>query len=104
MAQRMMRVNATLNHELVKKIDAFAHQQLEDRSTAIRQLVAKGLWMEKEEQILRGYQHGRFTLREVGELMGIGYWEVQDLLQRRGVPIQDLAEVEVQSRIKKLAH
>ena len=36
---RTVRVNATMDDELVRRIDAFAERRYEDRSTAIRQLV-----------------------------------------------------------------
>lgn len=34
-----VRVNTTLDRELLSRIDAFARDRMEDRSTAIRQLV-----------------------------------------------------------------
>lgn len=36
---RAVRVNATMDQELLRRIDAFAASRYEDRSTAMRQLV-----------------------------------------------------------------
>ena len=36
---RAVRVNATMDEELVRRVDAFASSRYEDRSTALRQLV-----------------------------------------------------------------
>ena len=34
--------------------------------------------------------------------MSVDYWEAQDILAEEGIPISDLTEGEVESRIKKV--
>jgi hypothetical protein len=102
MKERMVRINATLTKELLHKIQFYAQENMEDNSTAIRQLVAKGLLVIQQDRALQAYQEGRVTLREAAKIVGLHPLELQDLLMSRGIPIQDLQKEELQSRIQEI--
>lgn len=96
---KIVRVNATLYKELLDRIEAYASKHLEDRSTAIRQLLVKGLQAELKSDVIKDYRDGRLTLREAAEILGVSYWEIQDILRAAGVPIQNLSDAEIEERI-----
>ena len=50
--EKVVRVNTTLYPNLLKRIDFYAEQKLEDRSTAIRQLIAEGLKKELKTKVI----------------------------------------------------
>lgn len=94
------RVNIMLNTDLLKKIDGFATAQQADRSTAVRQLVLFALHNQQIRQAIEKFKAHSLSLRQIGELLGMSYWEVNDLLASHGVPIQDLEPAELETQIK----
>lgn len=84
---KMVRVNFTAPKELIERVDEFAQERLEDRSTAIRQLVQEGLKALMTDKVLEQFRRGRLTLREAAARLGMDLWEFQDLLQQRGIPL-----------------
>lgn len=96
---RAVRVNATMDEELVRRIDAFADRRHEDRSTAIRQLVAFALRELHKREAIEAYRAGRVTLREFGVSLGVGVWEAHDLLRAEGVAVAQGARGETRSSL-----
>jgi hypothetical protein len=84
---RTVRINATLDADLLARIDAFAAARLEDRSTAIRQLVDQALRDVSKREALQAYQQGRLTLPELARTLRLDVWAAQDLLAAEGVAV-----------------
>ena len=82
-----VRINATLDRELLARIDAFARDRLEDRSTALRQLVDLALRELSKRDAVEAYRQGRLTLREFGRVVNLDIWKAQDLLLAEGVAV-----------------
>jgi predicted HTH domain antitoxin len=40
-----------------------------------------------EDAAIEGYRGGRLSHRQVGELLGLDYWQTEVFLQERGVPL-----------------
>jgi len=87
MTDKAVRVNATLDAELLARIDAFASSRFEDRSTAIRQLVDLALRELAKQDALAAYTQGRLTLREFARSLSLDTWSAQDLLAAEGVAV-----------------
>jgi len=81
------RVNTTMPESLLKKVDLYSELNLEDRATAIRQLVAEGLRVKLQETVLEQYRKSQITLRQGAELLGITYLEMNDLLREYHLPL-----------------
>jgi hypothetical protein len=84
---RTVRINATLDADLLARIDAFAAARLEDRSTAIRQLVDQALRDLSKREALQAFEQGRLTLRELARTLRLDVWAAQDLLAAEGVAV-----------------
>ena len=97
----VVRINATLHSDLLDRIDFYAKQNYEDRSTAIRQLIAEGLKQKLKDNVIESFENKRITIREAAELLGVDYWEMQSILEEKGIPFLDLSEEEVKRRIKE---
>ncbi len=82
-----VRINATLDRALLERIDAFAQDRLEDRSTAIRQLVDLALRELSKRDVIAAYRQGRMTLRELGRALNLDTWKAQDFLLAEGVAV-----------------
>lgn len=89
-----VRINATLDRELLDRIDAFAKDRLEDRSTAIRQLVDLALRELSKNDAVESYRRGGLTLREFGRALNLDVWKAQDLLLAEGVAVAQGARAE----------
>jgi predicted HTH domain antitoxin len=81
------RVNTTMPESLLKKVDLYSQLNLEDRATAIRQLVAEGLRVKLQEMVLDQYRKAKITLRQGAELLGITYLEMNELLRENHIPL-----------------
>jgi len=93
-------VKTSIYKDLWEKVSSYAQRHNEDIDTALRKLLAKGLFEETKKRILENYQRGRITLREMAELLGVDYWEAQDILSEEGIPLINLSEKEIEKRIK----
>jgi len=40
-----------------------------------------------EDAAIEGYRAGRLSHRQVGELLGLDYWQAENFLKDRGVPL-----------------
>lgn len=53
------------------------------------------------KEILNNYRTRRITLREAAELLGVHYWEMQDILDSSGIPVSDISDEDIESRLTK---
>ena len=98
--EKMVRVNTTLYPELLQRIDFYAEQRLEDRSTAIRQLIAEGLKKELKEKIMLALKEKKLTIREASAMLGVEYWEIQEIMDEEGIHLIEINEEEIKKRQK----
>lgn len=102
MAGPTARVNATMDADLLARLDAFAASRFEDRSTAIRQLVDFALRELGKRSALAAYGAGRITLRELGDALGLDAWGVTDLLAAEGVAAAQGDREETRAALRSL--
>jgi len=89
----MRRVNTTMPESLLRKVDLYSQLHLEDRATAIRQLVAEGLRVKLEKAVLEQYREGRITVRQGAEMLAVPYIRMNELLAANHIPlVSDPAE------------
>jgi predicted HTH domain antitoxin len=84
---RAVRLNATMDEDLLRRLDAYARDHYEDRSTALRQLVDFALRELRKRDALQAYRSGRVTLREFARALGLNVWAAHDLLRAEGVEV-----------------
>jgi hypothetical protein len=84
---RAVRVNATMDSALLQRVDAYAAQRYEDRSTALRQLVDFALREIQKREAIDSYRSGRVTLRDFARALGLDTWRAHDLLRSEGVAV-----------------
>lgn len=79
------RVNTTMPASLLRRVDLYSQMNLEDRATAIRQLVAEGLRVKMEQTVVEQFRRGKITVRQGAELLGISYFEMDEVLRENQV-------------------
>ena len=82
-----VRLNATMDEDLLRRLDAYARDHYEDRSTALRQLVDFALRELRKREAIAAYKSGRVTLRDFARALGLGTWAAHDLLRAEGVAV-----------------
>jgi predicted HTH domain antitoxin len=82
-----VRLNATMDEELLRRLDAYAKDHYQDRSTALRQLVDFALRELRKRDALLAYRSGRVTLRDFARALGLDIWAAHDLLRAEGVEV-----------------
>src|SRR5713226_4351463 len=97
------RINTTMPESLLNKVDLYSKLNLEDRATAIRQLVAEGLHVKLQQTVLERYRKGKITIREGAELLGISYLEMDELLRENRVPLVDDISLLLERRSRRPA-
>jgi metal-responsive CopG/Arc/MetJ family transcriptional regulator len=83
---KKVKINATIDPELLGRLDEYSLRSQEDRSTAIRQLLAFALREKNKTKALQAYKEGRLTIRQCAELLGVDYYEMNDLLSEANIP------------------
>lgn len=58
------RISVTIHEDLLKESEKLAKEKMEDRSTIIRQLIAKGLKQEKRKRANEMYLDEKLSLEE----------------------------------------
>lgn len=104
---RMDRVNITVSKPLLEDVDEIARMKLEDRSTTIRQLLHMAIQEERIRMAIDLYKNQRTTLRGAAKLSNLDYWEFQNEMAKRGVPLMSslsLVEEQIISVKKRLSY
>ena len=84
---------------ILQEIDLFSRGKHMDRSTALRNLIARGLKEEKREQSLEKYRKKEISLQKLGEILHITYLDALDLIEREGLHL-DYGLAELQEDLK----
>lgn len=84
---KTVRVTTTMYKDILDKIDLYARLNHEDRATAIRQLIAEGLRIKLKDNVIEEFKQGRLTIREAADLLGLNYWQINDILEKEKVSI-----------------
>jgi predicted HTH domain antitoxin len=97
-----IRLNTTMDPDLLRRLDAYAEEHYEDRSTAVRQLVDFALRELRKREALSAYRDGRVTLREFARALGLNVWAAHDLLRAEGVAVSQGHRSETRSALDDL--
>lgn len=97
-----VRLNATMDEDLLGRLDAYARDHYEDRSTALRQLVDFALRELRKRDALKAYRSGRVTLRELARALGLEVWAAHDLLRAEGVEVSQGDRAETAAGLEAL--
>ncbi len=94
----MRKVSISMPEEILNVVDVIAEKKYEDRSTAVRQLLAEAM----KEEILRMCSKGKLTQREAASILKASLWELHDLAREHQIPLSDYPASEAQERIKRI--
>lgn len=85
--EKKIKINATFDTALLKRVDAYASLKYTDRSSAIQQLVSFALRELNKKEAVLAYREGRMTIRQCADMLGVDYFEMDRILNSENVPI-----------------
>jgi metal-responsive CopG/Arc/MetJ family transcriptional regulator len=87
--------------DLLNEIDRLVREKRLDRATYLREVLRKGLRVDKQERLLKEYSDGELTLMETSRELGCNPWEILPLMKATHTPLNvgledwlDAAEIE----------
>ncbi len=81
---KLVSIGVRLPEKLLRLLEEKAEEENIDRSTAIRQMIAKGLAEYKKEKAARRYREGKTSISGAAEMAGLTIREMIDYLIERG--------------------
>ena len=69
-----------------------------EKTSILGKLVAEGLKTELKAKVIGLLKEAKLTIREAAELLGVEYWEMQQIMEEKGVPLIDITEEEIEQR------
>ncbi|SFH36268.1 Uncharacterised protein family (UPF0175) [Desulfotomaculum arcticum] len=85
--EKRTKINTEFDPILLKKLDAYASKKYLDRSSALQQLVSLALREIHKKEAVQAYRDGRMTTRQCAEMLGVDYFEMNEILQSENVNI-----------------
>ncbi len=71
--------------DLLKEVDKFARELHMDRSTYLREIIRKGLYLDKQERYLAKYNRRELSMGEACKVLGLDAWQFLERLKERGM-------------------
>ncbi len=85
--EKKIKINTEFDPVLLKKLDAYAAKKYLDRSSALQHLVSVALREIYKKEAVQAYREGRMTIRQCAEMLGVGYFEMNEILQSENIDI-----------------
>jgi len=78
--EKRIKIRASFDPALLKRVDAYASKRYADRSSAIQQLVSFALREINKKEAVQAYREGRMTIRQCADMLGVDYFEINEIL------------------------
>ena len=80
-------VTARISEDLYEAIEQFRDEERLDRSTAVAQLLGRGVEDWRIDTAIRRYRDGDVSLGRAAEIAGMSLWRFLDILEDRRVEV-----------------
>lgn len=78
-------ISARLPDDLEADLETYVDEEMLDRSTAVRKLLAKGLAEWRRDRAVERLRDGEVTFTRAADIAGMNVWDFADLLAERNV-------------------
>lgn len=82
---KMTTVTTRVPEPMLKEIDMFSRKKHIDRSTLLRNLIARGLEIERKERALELYRQHKITLQKMASLLEITYLDALEIIKEENL-------------------
>ena len=99
---QIVQLNIRISHELAQEIESVSEQEALRKSDIARKWLIEGLRKWKLEQAITSYQNGEISLARAAEEAGITLYAMMDILQRRGIALENATPEDARNEIRRL--
>jgi len=100
--EKKIKISAAFEPAILKQVDAYASNKYTDRSSAIQQLVSYALSEIKKKEAVQAYREGRMTIRQCADMLGVDYFEMNEILNMENVPIINGSDIDTETMLSNL--
>lgn len=99
---KKIKICARFDPALLKRIDEYASKRYTDRSDAIQHLVSFALREINNKEAVQAYREGRMTIRQCANMLGIDYFEMDEIFNSESVPIITGLDTDAETLLPRL--
>jgi predicted HTH domain antitoxin len=85
-------VSTRVPEDMAKDIEEIEKEEMSDRATVVRKLLAKAIADRKLERALTLYSNGKVTLWKSSKIAGLSLWEMIEIVKQRKLSLQQSFE------------
>jgi predicted HTH domain antitoxin len=85
-------VSTRVSEDMAKDIEEIEKEEMSDRATVVRKLLAKAIADRKLERALTLYSNGKVTLWKSSKIAGLSLWEMIEIVKQRKLSLQQSFE------------
>ena len=83
----MKTLTIQLPEKLYELLVSYSRKRGKDVTDALKEYAQIMVWEEKKEEAISAYNEEKVTLRELADLLGLSYWEADELLEKEGIAL-----------------
>lgn len=83
----MKTLTIQLPERLYELLVSYSRKRGKEVDDALKEYAQIMVWEEKKEEAIFAYKEERATLRELADLLGLSYWEADELLEKEGIAL-----------------
>lgn len=83
----MKTLTIQLPEKLYELLVSYSRKRGKDVTDALKEYAQNMVWEEKKEEAISAYNEEKVTLRELADLLGLSYWEADELLEKEGIAL-----------------
>lgn len=81
----MKTLTIQLPEKLYELLVSYSRKRGKDVTDALKEYAQIMVWEEEKEEAISAYNEEKVTLRELADLLGLSYWEADELLEKEGI-------------------
>lgn len=83
----MKTLTIQLPDKLYGVLESYSRKKGKEVTEILKECAQSMVWEEKKQEALSAYREEKLTIRDLADLLGLSYWEVDELLEKEGVAI-----------------
>ena len=83
----MKALTIEVSDKLYDVLVSYSRKRGKEVAEILREHVQSMVWDEKKREALSAYREEKLTIRELADLLGLSYWEADELLEKEGIAV-----------------
>jgi len=83
----MKTLRIQLPDKLYEVLASYGRKKGKNATEVLKEYAQFMIWEEKKGEALSAYKDEKLTIRELADLLGLKYWEADELLEKEGIAV-----------------